>query len=57
MLPAAWPILNATFDKMTDSVRRHCGINAADRLTANDIFLVKYTAEARSYSRSHFRST
>ena len=44
VLPGAWPVLNRTFDAVESNVRKRCNLTQFDRLSVNDIFLVRYAA-------------
>jgi len=44
LLPTVWPLLNRTLAAVEADVHARCNLTAAEQLSVNDIFLVKYTA-------------
>ena len=47
-LPSVARVFDKLWGAMEESVRRRCGVRPIDRLTPNDIFVVKYTPEGQA---------
>jgi len=47
-LPSVARVFDKLWGAMEESVRRRCGVRPIDRLTTNDIFVVKYTPEGQA---------